>query len=283
MKLSIFYDHLRNAALKHGLTIAEVMHEAVSLGIGYMEISLDELLDNRDVLCPAMQETGMRLSSIYCSHDWSNGNDMESYKRHVDTALAYGAQSILVIPGQLPAELLAAELWPRLEDPAAFAQWMDASEAVQRMVAGVRETIAYAAGRIPVTMEDYDFATAPYASMLGLMYFLEHAPGLGLAFDTGNFAFIDEDAMKAYALIGQHTVHMHCKDRGEEPAVLAKGLKNNRGLAPVPVGGGYIPIAHFVRSELEKGYDGIFAIEHFGAEDQLETMRASAGYMHSLG
>ena len=42
---------------------------------------------------------------------------------------------------------------------------------------------------------------------------------------------------------------------------------------------GYMPVARIVEDLLDRGYDGYFAIEHFGAKDQLSCIRESAKYL----
>lgn len=46
-----------------------------------------------------------------------------------------------------------------------------------------------------------------------------------------------------------------------------------------PVGGGYIPMGEIIQRMLNREYDGFWAIEHFGAADQLEYIRQSAEYL----
>ena len=49
-----------------------------------------------------------------------------------------------------------------------------------------------------------------------------------------------------------------------------------------PVGSGELPMAEIVRRLCERGYDGICAMEHFGARDQLLYMRRSARWMKNI-
>ena len=53
-------------------------------------------------------------------------------------------------------------------------------------------------------------------------------------------------------------------------------------MKPVPVGEGYMPIAELVKKLHDQGYDGYFAIEHFGAPDQLGFMLRSAEFLKGL-
>ena len=59
-------------------------------------------------------------------------------------------------------------------------------------------------------------------------------------------------------------------------------LLHRRGIKPVPVGDGYMPIAKLVQKLKDQGYQGYLAIEHFGAPDQLGYMLKSAEYLRDL-
>ena len=96
----------------------------------------------------------------------------------------------------------------------------------------------------------------------------------------GNFAYSDENVWDAYTLLQEYIVHVHCKDRGEEPNCSENIY--NRGLATIPVGKGYLPIGALEEKLATKGYDGYLAIEHFGSSDQFTYLLDSAAYLKSL-
>ena len=279
MKLSVFFDHLKQAAQQKNMPLDEILKAARDCGIEGVEINLSSL---KDASVPeALEKAGLKISCVFAFHDWADTADYSSGIRQIDAALQYGAEAVMAVPGQLSGEE-AGEMTRLMGNKKAFVEWLDASERVQRQIEGVRKMIEYSAGRLPVFMEDFDAATAPYAGINGLDYFLQSCPGLRLAFDTGNFAYSDECSLEAFGQLGQYTAHVHCKDRGEEKATLAKQLNHNRGLAPVPVGFGYIPVGRIVSKLLSGGYDGWLAIEHYGAPDQLGYMRKSAAYLSGL-
>ena len=92
----------------------------------------------------------------------------------------------------------------------------------------------------------------------------------------GNFAFSDEDVIRAADLLKDYIVHVHCKDRALNPAVRGDFCK---GLGQSPAGCGYIPIQVLVSTLRERGYDGYLAIEHFDVPDQLSFIRKSADFL----
>jgi sugar phosphate isomerase/epimerase len=71
-----------------------------------------------------------------------------------------------------------------------------------------------------------------------------------------------------------YIVHVHTKDRGVEENCV--GFRFKRGMAPAATGDGYLPIADYARRLLSDGYDGYFAIEHYGHCDQAGAIVRSA-------
>ena len=146
---------------------------------------------------------------------------------------------------------------------------------------------------IMVSVEDFDSFTSPIARMNPIKWFMNQIPGLKHTLDMGNYAFSNENAQEAYELFQNQIGHVHCKDRGEEkeedPAIweelglpFGEELAHRRGMKPVAVGDGYLPIAELVGKLKDKGYEGYLAIEHFGAPDQLEYMLKSADFLRKL-
>ena len=112
----------------------------------------------------------------------------------------------------------------------------------------------------------------------GWEYIYDDAPS------SDNFLFFGEDVLKAYDLLEKRIVHVHMKDiayaplRGEAGKTAITGKK----LYPAPVGSGELPMAEIVRRLYERGYNGIYAFEHFNAGDQLLFMRRSARWLNNI-
>ena len=112
------------------------------------------------------------------------------------------------------------------------------------------------------------------------MWFIRHVPGLRCGFDTGNFLYNEEDAVKSFSLFRPYIASVHCKDRAftentGSPCVTVA----NRKLYPVAVGDGNLPIEKMMRVLLDSGYTGSFAAEHFGSIEQLKCMERSAAFL----
>lgn len=133
---------------------------------------------------------------------------------------------------------------------------------------------------ITVVMEEFDNLTAPYSRADELMWFMQHVPGLRCGFDTGNFLYNEEDAVKSFSQFRPYIASVHCKDRAftentGSPCVTVA----NRKLYPVAVGDGNLPIEKMMRVLLDSGYTGSFAAEHFGSIEQLKCMERSAAFL----
>lgn len=279
MKISVFYDHISEACAQEHLAMPEVLKQVREAGITGIEINLSQLLEKKEEILKNLKEADLCISSIYEFYDWGNQTDISHGKKQVETAYEVGAKKILVVPGFV-SKKEAALFRRKNHSYEELSACMDANQKIFRMKQNLAELVAYAKD-LAVTLEDFDGKLAPYATANELYYFMEHVPGLKYTVDTGNFAYSDEDAWEGYERLKPYVVHMHCKDRGKEKKLRYCHCKVNRGLAAVPVGNGYMPVKKIAEDLLKNGYDGYFAIEHFGAKEQLSYMKKSAEYLLS--
>ncbi|OPJ63735.1 sugar phosphate isomerase/epimerase family protein [Clostridium oryzae] len=281
MKLSVFYDHILEAAKQTGLSTQQVLKTAKDSGINGIEINLTCLLKDEERIIQEIKEADMCISCIYEFHNFEKSIDISYGKTHIDTARRVGAKKILLVPGFVSEVQAALLRIPNASYPE-VAQAMEQNENVQKIKRTIVKLIPYAKERdISITLEDFDAVTAPFSTLNQLRWFMEQAEGLKFTMDIGNFAFSDEDAYEAYSKLKKYVVHMHCKDRGKETNV-SKYNKHNQGLAACAVGDGYMPIEKIVKDQIAEGYDGFFAIEHFGVADQLSCIKKSALYLRTL-
>lgn len=276
MKISVFYDHITQAMAQTGQKLSVLLEEVKQDGIDGIEINYSQLATNKWKLMRAFKKAGLQISCIYEFYDWGNQVDLTKAKKHVKLAKKVGAGKILVIPGFLSEEE-AEEINACCDSYDGTAAYMEKNPKIQNMKRALTELTAYARKKgVFVTLEDFDGKTAPFARMYQLKWFMEQVPDLKFTLDTGNFAYSDEDVEKAYELLKEYIVHVHCKDRGKEED--AEGVFC-RGMGIVSVGEGYIPIKTLVEKELARHYDGYFAIEHFDAPDQMAYIKRSAAYL----
>jgi len=294
IRLSIFYEHLREAMEQTGKPLEELLAEARRAGISGVEMEFTTLVQ-RPELNRIIKNAGMEISNLYQFFDFGNkyAAGMHTGRKMIDTAKAMGIKRIMIIPGFLSTEQ-GQELSRVSASYDETASYMEGVAEILAMRDAMAELTEYAAERgIMVSVEDFDSFTSPIARMNPIKWFLEQIPGLKHTLDMGNYAFSNENAYEAYELFRDKIGHVHCKDRGEEreedPAIweglgipFGEELSHRRGMKPVPVGEGYLPIAELVEKLKDRGYEGYLAIEHFGAPNQLEYMLKSAEFLRRL-
>lgn len=284
MKLSIFFDHAMQATEQSGKSIDEILASAVKAGIDAVDINNSNIARNPAML-PAIHKASMKVACSFEFYNWGSDEygNYDRFKAHLANAKAEGQTKILVIPGFLEEEEAKAmnALLDEVgipEEPVIdprFDAFMRSNDAIVKMTEMLRGAVKLAAEEgITVTLEDFDGYKAPFARVLGLLWFMQNVDGLRYTLDTGNFIYSDERMEDGYALLKDYIVHVHTKDRGVEEKCV--GFKYKRGMAPAATGEGYMPIAEYVRKLIDSGYDGYFAIEHYGHPDQAGAIVKSA-------
>ena len=294
IRLSIFYEHLREAMEQTGKSLEELLAEARKAGIRGVEMEFSTLVQKPE-LNRIIKNAGMEISNLYQFFDFGNryAAGMHTGRKMIDTAKAMGIQRVMIIPGFLAPEQ-AKDLNKASASYEETNAYMNGIAEILAMRDAIAELTEYAAERgIMVSMEDFDAFDSPIARMNPIKWFLTQVPGLKHTLDMGNYVFSNESAEEAYELFKDQIGHVHCKDRGEEkeedPKIweglgipYGEELLHRRGIKPVPVGDGYMPIAKLVQKLKDQGYQGYLAIEHFGALDQLGFMLKSAEYLQEL-
>lgn len=280
-RISVFYDHIAEAAEQSGLSIGKILEKCSGYGISAVEIQYTRLKENRKTICKALDKAGLSISSVYDFFDLGSDSPDKEIERAYDmlkAASELGAGKVLVVPGALNMSE-AAELTACAGDYDTTAAYMDGNATVQNMKKSLMQICAEAEKYgITATMENFDGFCQPFSRINELLWFMKNVPGLKYTLDTGNFAFSDENELEAVEVMKDYIVHVHCKDRAVDETV---GGKYCKGMGASPAGGGYIPMGEIIQRMLNRGYEGFFAIEHFGAADQLEYIRQSAEYLTS--
>lgn len=261
--LSVFFTHIREAAQQRGLSLAEVCARVRAMGIAYAELSEEDVRGDQRKALDALEAGGLRIGCIYRWFDFAHDASTAPADAFLGLAARLGVRDVLVVPGFVtPAD--------------------DVALARERMAEGVSYLCRRASAEdIRVGLEDFDGATAPYATCAEVRFFLERVPELGFTLDTGNFFFSGEDVLEALRTMGDRVGYVHLKDRrlhgepGETPQKAADGSD----MFASPVGGGVIPIREVLRGLRALGYTGKLAIEHFGAPDQLRYIEESARWL----
>lgn len=266
MRLSVFYEHIVEAATQSGKLVAEICELVHGYGVHGVDIEAIRIEKDEAEVMKQLADGNLKVNCVYAFFDFGNNPDCNKGFELINTAKRVGAQKVLVIPGFIkPTDNL--------------------NKALNNMKEVLIKVCDYAKNEgITVGMEDFDDISAPFATTSQLMWFMEHVPDLKCTFDTGNFIYSEEDVLMALHRLEDYIGDIHCKDRsleikkGEEPKLTVKGRK----LYSSPVGYGCIPMKEIVTYLLEKGYDRCYTIEHFGSRNQLEDIEKSAKWLLDL-
>ncbi|MCQ2519575.1 MAG: sugar phosphate isomerase/epimerase [Lachnospiraceae bacterium] len=264
------------------------MADARRAGISGVEMEYSTYIKDPDILLD-MKEADLRISCFYQFFEFGKNYDagIKIGKKMIRTAKKLGVSRVMIIPGFI-LDRKALKISASADDYEKTRELMEKLPEIIAMRQGLRTLARYAMKNgIQACIEDFDALNSPISRINEIRYFLEEIPELGHALDTGNYIFSDEDILEAFEQFKDRIVHVHCKDRGMDKNDecdknwFPEGFKNRKGLYPVAVGDGYIPMKEVVSKVLATGYDGYFAIEHFGARKQLEYMKKSADFLRT--
>jgi len=266
MKLSVFYEHIFEAAQQSGISVEAALDHAKGCGIDFLDCDLWRLSE-KEGQKSLFDKCGMGVSCIYAHFDFLHDSAEQSeqkYRSLFETAQYFGAKKVLCIPGFFES---GREKSKQME---LFC------EGLSRMCNAAKEY------GVTVTVEDFDDINSPCCKMEDIRYLLDRCEGLMYTFDTGNFRYCLEDADKAYSLLCDRIAHVHLKDRSYDAARADKEASNGKAdlsgavMYPAEVCGGVIGIDKLIKKLIADGYDGVLAIEHFGAAEQLLYIKRSA-------
>lgn len=275
MKYSVFHHHICEAARETGCTVPEMMRTVRSWGIEYAELDRDAVgRDEAAIRATAAQLAGGGLtpSSIYGFYSWQQeGSVPTEDDLLLRQAELLGCPRVMIIPG----------FYTDLTDE------VKCREEKARMIAGMQKLCAMAAARgITPTIECFDDARSPIATIRGMSEFLAAVPELMVTLETGNFLFSGDDILEAQHRFAGCIAHVHLKDRflprlaeGVSPTGSPTTAVTGEVMYPCAVGHGHIPMETVLRRLSGAGYDGILTIEHFGAADYAQTIRDSIDWL----
>lgn len=235
-RISVFYEHMAEAMKQENIALDEVCAAVKRFGFDGVELDANRIKNEGDIILPALQKSGLCVNGIYNFFDFgsetgSPENDRAESLRVIDCCEKANCKFLLAVAGFLTEDEM-------VRGSAKY-------EARRlRMAASLTELTTEAEKHgITVVMEEFDNLTAPYSRADELMWFMRHVPGLRCGFDTGNFLYNEEDAVKSFSLFRPYIASVHCKDRAfTENAGSPCVTVANRKLYPVAVGDGNLPI-----------------------------------------
>ena len=256
MKTAVFYENIVDGAHATGRPVSDALEYLRDEGMEMLYISVDSWKRDRKELCPLLDRLNLPVEGMHGFCDFPGDPDSSRYREMIDLATEAGAGNLLFVPGMYSNGNTIRDL--------------------ENMVAGMRKAVEYGQSRnLPILMEDYDGAFAPYNCIAGLQYFFRNVPGLECAFDTGNFVVFRENEIQAFELFSEKIRTVHLKDRstvrwheGDTPFSCADG----GSVFACRIGSGYIQIAEILRRLKEQNYEGNVIVELYAcdAEHVLE-------------
>lgn len=238
-KISIFCQHIETIASQEGIDFATAAGIVKDLGYTGVDVNVGTAAGNIAIL----DSLGFKHACAIASIDYCAGEQPESEQEVMDFLQTYSFDKVLLIPGFLSDENPCAD------------------EAVKRVAAFAQKA---AAKGIKVVVEDFDNEKSPCYGSAALAEMFEASPELGMNFDTGNFLGAGEDCWRAVWDFSDRITHVHLKDRVSES-----------DLSCPASGTGCLPIVAIVKKLAAQGYDGWYAVEHFGSEHMLADAAAS--------
>lgn len=270
MKISVFYEHIIEAAKQENMPVEKICTQVSSLGITGVEIENTRLIEDKESVLKILKGASLSISCMYGFFDFAHSKDYKSGIEMIDLADELKIKKVMLIPGFLKKYEFLPFFYKRKVD---------------KMVSALRNICSYAKDKnIMVGLEDFDGKEAPFATSGQLLYFLDNIPDLYCVFDTGNFLYSEEESLEVLPLFLKRIGHVHCKDRtfkvkdGETPKPTIKG----RNMYSCAVGSGCIHMKELMNQIFESGYDDYFAIEHFGSLHQLKDIKSSVRWMEEL-
>ena len=275
-QLSVFYEHIAEAAAQSGLTLEETCRRTKTFGFNLVEMDAKRLLTEEDVILPLLEKADIGIHCIYNFFDFGVGADHLAADRAeaekvVSLCVRANCSKLLVVAGFLTGDEMERGSEAYIQRRARMA------ESVKLLVTLATEK------SITVVMEDFDSDTAPFSTAEELLWFMENVPGLRCGFDTGNFLYSEQDAAAALPQFLPYISGVHCKDRGlTANDGVSKATVAGRKIYPVAVGSGDLDIERIMVAVLDAGYTCPFVAEHFDSKHQLRDMERSADWMRAV-
>lgn len=254
LRLSIFAHHIEEGARQTGIPFEEAAKKVKAMGYDGVDVS-DEISSDH---LATLKKSGFEVACVAWMTRFDLGYDESAAERVVRMAETNRCPRVLCVPCWQTGAIeptnaaLRAEIIARTERFACFAK----------------------SRGITVMVEDFDAPHSPTKDFSNLADFLEKAPTVNFALDTGNFAPAGEKPMPAFRRFAGRIRHFHFKDRDpKDPCV------------SVAVGTGSIGRGDWRTMLLEPRswpYDGWYTAEFFGVVDYLSCAEASAKFIKEV-
>lgn len=240
------------------LTIPDILSAAGEVGLSAVDVM--NLSGKRlEEYKAALLETGIRPCCYIGSVSFFSGDPgkIEAVlKRHLEAAVALGAQRFMIVPVNPQRDRKICEKLGKAQVQALLKRYFSFAVSLGDRVG------------MPVCFE-----TTPqdYTCLSGTedcRWILQQVPGLGLVYDTANMLPHGDDPLEYYEALKSSIVHVHVKDvalsRPTWKDRLFHSEQTQDGLAMkcCLTGSGVIPIREILKRMQQDGYSGMYALEY---------------------
>lgn len=258
-------DTVVRTAKENGLSMMDIMDFEFQV---FGEEELKTALKKYDVKCEC-------LIAGFPLYEKSVEELKEQAKSVLDFAKSLDVEMLMVIPGRYD------------ENEKQILRRMTCEQMMEKAVIGYQAIVEVAKEyEIPVGFENTPQDMKPLASAEDCEYLLEHVPGLGLIFDTGNFKVADTscDELEIYERLKKYIVRVHLKDVVVGAFESGERCVDGDMIRCVPSGSGVIPIKELIHRMQKDGYEGALAVEYSApqeihGEEHIEMVKIYVDYI----
>ena len=244
-KISIFSAHISTIAQQEGLSFTEAASKVKDLGYKGVDVFVFIEPDNLRIL----DSLGFEHACAVTFFDLTASNLSEMENLSLSFVKEHSFDKLMLVPmADADKHIPADEIYRRID---AF---------VKR--AATQNT--------RIVFEDCD-NDAFCNDLKSLEQLYEHVPGIGHAFDTGNYLYFGDDCLEAFGKLRDKIEHVHLKDR-----------YSPENMASVACFTGCIPQEQIVRELMRSGYDGWYTVEIYNSPHMLADVALSIANLRNV-
>lgn len=254
MELSLMTFSMMRDRFQHKMDAELLCRIAEENGLKSMDLMDSEVeLYGEAELTDAMRAHGIRCGCLITNAPLFMEPQRAGVGKALELAARLGSKYLMVIPGNI------------LPEEHAFCEKAGRQKLLDMTVEGLTRAVE-AAKKYGITIgfENTPQDFKPLASLEDVQYVLEHVPGLGLIFDTGNFRVADTkcDEMAIYERLKNYIVRIHLKDVVVGDFIEGERCVDGQRIVPVVTGSGIIPMKELIHA-FQRDHSGkALAIEY---------------------
>ncbi len=266
IEIATFYHQLLSGVTEKGLTPDEAMDEIYAHGITKVDVNSDYLLEEEpEHFAKKLEEHGIRIVSVHgivacdVASEKSFEDSVAEMKRRMHLAKRAGSEFFMIVPGKADSFC---------ED--------DYDKYVNGVLELIKEITAY--GKeigIQATVENFSRRDFPYTSFEGIERILKENPDIRYTYDSGNYVLAGFNEIVGIKLFYDKTVYAHLKEL-KPVDYQTPYLWDDVYYSKPPFGDGIVKNFEAVEYMIERGYDGVFAVELYDNENVFDNTLISA-------